>query len=51
VAGIGAALVANDDIVSIGQQVDDFTFGLISPLQSDDTSTRHENVLRQLDRD
>ena len=31
--GVGAALVADDDIVLLGQQVDDLALGLVAPLQ------------------
>ena len=39
--GVGAALVADDDVVLLGEQVDDFAFGLVAPLQSNDTGARH----------
>ena len=41
VAGVGPALIANDDVVLLGQQVDDLALGLVAPLQTDDASTRH----------
>src|SRR6266404_8028359 len=41
-ASVGAAVVADDEIVLIGEQIDDFALGLIAPLQSDDTSGRHD---------
>ena len=40
-AGVGPALVADDDIVLLGEQIDDLALGLIAPLQSDDTRGRH----------
>ena len=39
------ALIADDDVVLFGQQVDDLTFGLITPLQSDNTRGRHSPIL------
>jgi hypothetical protein len=41
VAGVGAALVAHDRVVLVAQQVDDLPLGLITPLQTDDTSRWH----------
>ena len=41
VAGVGPALVADDDIVLLGEQIDDLALGLIAPLQSDNTRGRH----------
>ena len=40
-AGIGASVIANDDVVLIGEEIDDFAFGLVAPLQADDTSAGH----------
>ena len=40
-AGVGPALVADDNVVLFGQYIDDLPLGLISPLQSDDTRGRH----------
>src|SRR5207245_3848545 len=37
VAGVGPAVVANDDIVLVGEEIDDLAFGLVAPLQADDT--------------
>ena len=42
-AGIGPALVADDDIVLLGEQIDDLALGLVAPLQSDNTGGRHRN--------
>ena len=35
--GVRPALIADDDIVLIRQQVDDLALGLVAPLQSDHT--------------
>ena len=40
-AGVGAAVVADDEIVLIGEEIDDFALGLVAPLQADDTSAGH----------
>jgi len=32
--GVSPALVAHDDVVTMGQEVDDLPFGLIAPLQT-----------------
>ena len=40
-SGVGPALVADHDVVLLGQQVDDLPLGLVAPLQSDDTRCRH----------
>ena len=40
-AGVGPALVADDDVVLLGEQIDDLPLGLVAPLQSDDTRGRH----------
>src|SRR6185295_8297357 len=39
--GVAAALVADDDLVLVGQQIDEFAFGFIPPLQTDNASNRH----------
>ena len=44
VAGVGAALIADDDVVLAGQQVDDLALGLVAPLQTDHASTRHVTI-------
>ena len=36
-AGVGAAVVADDEIVLLGEQIDDLALGLVAPLQADDT--------------
>ncbi len=43
-AGVAAPLVADDDIVLFGQQVDEFAFGFVSPLQTDHASHRHRTI-------
>ena len=40
-ARVGPALIADHDVVLLGQQIDDLPFGLVAPLQSDHTSCRH----------
>src|ERR1051326_1264941 len=40
-AGVGAAIVANDEIVLFRQKVNDFSLGLVAPLQPDDTRAGH----------
>ena len=44
--GVGAALVADHDIVLLGQQVDDLAFSLVAPLKSDHASHWHRNSPR-----
>ena len=44
-AGVAAALVADDDIVLVGQQVDDLALGLVAPLQTDHASNAHRGNL------
>ena len=47
-AGVGAAVVADDEVVAVGEQIDDLALGLVAPLQADDTGAgeRHEWVPR-----
>src|SRR5262249_46646076 len=40
-AGIGAAVVADDEIMLGGEQIDDFPFGLVAPLQADYAGAGH----------
>ena len=40
-AGVGAAVVANDHVVLGGEDIDDLSLGLVAPLQTDDTSAGH----------
>src|SRR2546429_427961 len=42
---IGAAVVANDEIMLFREQIDDFAFGLVAPLQADDTGAGHSTYL------
>jgi hypothetical protein len=42
-AGVGAPLITDHDLVFFGEQVDDFAFRFVSPLQTDHTRTRHSN--------
>ena len=41
VAGVGASVEANDDVMLVGEEIDDFAFGLVAPLQADDTGAGH----------
>ena len=41
VAGVSAAVEADDKVVLIGEEIDDLPFGLVAPLQADDTSAGH----------
>jgi len=41
VAGVGPAGVADHDVVVLGEDVDEFAFGLVAPLQTDDTGAGH----------
>ena len=41
VAGVAAPLVADDDVVLVGQQVDELALGLVAPLQTDHASNAH----------
>ena len=45
--GVGPALVADHDIVLLGQQIDDLALGLVAPLQSDHASSRHRTALNR----
>ena len=36
VAGVVAPLVAYDDVVLMGKQIDDFPFGFVAPLKPND---------------
>ena len=51
VAGVGAAVVANDEVVLVGEEIDDLALGLVAPLQADDTGAGHSTYpLRTADR-
>ena len=41
VTGIAAALVADDDFVFVGEQVDELALGFVAPLQTDDAGNAH----------
>ena len=41
VAGVGAAVVADHEVVLVGEQIDDLALGLVAPLQADDTGAGH----------
>src|SRR5207249_1767576 len=41
VAGVGAAVVADDQVVGRGEEIDDFPFGLVAPLQADYAGAGH----------
>ena len=43
VAGVVAALAADDDVRLRGQDVDDFAFPFIAPLRADQNCVRHRN--------
>lgn len=45
-AGVIAPLIADDDVVFVGQQIDDLALGLISPLQADNRRGRHVQTLQ-----
>ena len=47
VAGVGAAVVADDDVMVGGEQIDDFPLGLVAPLQADDTGGGHVKRLNR----
>jgi hypothetical protein len=41
VAGVGAALIADDDLVVFGEDVDELAFGFVTPLQTDNACAGH----------
>src|SRR5207244_4161885 len=45
-ASVGPAVVANHDIVLVSEEIDDLAFGLVAPLQADDTRAGHGGTLR-----
>ena len=47
VAGIGAAQIPYNKILTFGQQVDQFAFGFIAPLEANYTSSRHPTPFQQ----
>jgi hypothetical protein len=38
--GIGPAVVADDDIMLLGEKIDDLALGFVAPLQADNTGSR-----------
>jgi hypothetical protein len=40
-AGVGAAVVTDHEVVIVGEQVNNLSLGLVAPLQTDDTGTGH----------
>ena len=38
---VGASVEAYDDVMLVGEEIDDFAFGLVAPLQADDTGAGH----------
>ena len=40
--GVGPALIADDDLVPRGQQIDELPLGLVAPLQTDHARSRHD---------
>lgn len=47
VSGVGTTLVSDDPIELRSQQVDEFAFRLVTPLQPDHASSGHAATLRQ----
>ena len=45
-AGVVAPLIADNDVMFIREQIDDFSFGLVAPLQTDNRRGRHGQKLR-----
>ena len=43
VAGVVAALAADDDVGLLGQNVDDLAFAFVAPLGADQNCVRHES--------
>jgi hypothetical protein len=41
VSGVRSALIADDNLVVLAQEVHDFALGLVTPLQTHDASNRH----------
>jgi hypothetical protein len=41
VAGVGSTLVPNHNVIVWSEQVDEFTFGFVTPLQTDYASRWH----------
>src|SRR5207302_1078223 len=47
VAGVGAAVVADDEVVPVGEEVNDLALGLVAPLQADDTGATGGDAWRR----
>ena len=47
VPGVRPALIADDEIVLPREAVDDFAFGFVAPLQTDNASARHRSQFEQ----
>ena len=41
VAGVGPAVVADDEVVLVAEQIDDLALGLVAPLQADHARAGH----------
>ncbi len=41
VPGVGPAVVADDEVELVAEQIDDLALGLVAPLQADDARTGH----------
>jgi hypothetical protein len=46
-AGVGAAVVADDAIVLVGEQVNNLALGFVAPLQADDAAAARFRARRQ----
>jgi hypothetical protein len=47
VAGVVAALAADDDIGFIREEIDDFSFSFIAPLGANENGIRHREIFRE----
>src|SRR5205085_10727153 len=47
VAGVGAAVVADDEVVAVGEEVNDLALGLVAPLEADDTGATRGDAWRR----
>ena len=50
VAGVRPALVADDEVMLAGQDVDDLALGFVAPLQTDNASAGHGRIRQSSDR-
>jgi hypothetical protein len=41
VSGVGATLIPNDDVMLLGEQINELAFGFVAPLQSNHASRGH----------